>query len=96
MTFPDAVECNLAGVALHIHQAALEQSILSHGACQTRSYTVTPPSMHTSLSSVDRRIVNGPLCRTNQSQELVTTRQVSPAYSTRKRLALGKAVACTD
>lgn len=42
MTFPDAVECNLAGVALHIHQAALEQSILSHGACQTRSYTVTP------------------------------------------------------
>lgn len=24
MTFPDAVECNLAGVALHIHQTALE------------------------------------------------------------------------
>ena len=42
MTFPDAVECNLAGVALHIHQNALEQSVPSHGACQTRSYTVTP------------------------------------------------------
>ena len=25
MTFPDAVECNLAGVALHIHHTALEQ-----------------------------------------------------------------------
>ena len=42
MTFSDAVECNLAGVALHIHQTAFEQSVLSHGACQTRSYTVTP------------------------------------------------------